>query len=131
MQIKQIINSIIKIISISFNGYIKIIYHNLINIYAYITIIASLSFFYMKMDHDSRNSARFATIIVLILFNGITKFLDEVFDYLEIFPYQDLQNTKRDKIIKIIIYFIYIFLSLILFLLVIFSILFLLHLVSN
>ena len=84
----------------------------------------------MKMDHDSRNSARFAAIIVFILLHGIIKFLDEVFDYLEIFPYQDLQNTKRDKIIKNIIYFIYIFLSLILFLLVIFSILFLLHLVN-
>ena len=109
MQIKQTINSIIKIISISFNGYIKIIYRNLINIYAYITIIASLSFFYMKMDHDSRNSARFAAIIFVILLHGRITFLDEVFDYLEIFPYQDLQNTKRDKIIKIIIYFIYIF----------------------
>ena len=130
MQIKQIINSIIKIISISFNGYIKIIYRNLINIYVYITIIASLSFFYMKMDHDSRDSASFLTIISLILLHGIKKFLNEVFDYLKIFPYQDLQNTKRDKIIKNIIYFIYIFLSLILFLLVIFSILFLLHLVN-
>ena len=79
----------------------------------------------MKMDHDSRNSARFAAIIFVILLHGRITFLDEVFDYLEIFPYQDLQNTKRDKIIKIIIYIIYIILSLILFSLVIFTILFL------